>query len=338
MPGLKGLAQFRLDRSHRFLFLTFFTHVDPQASRAVSGLVRFLTTQRNIRISRLPTFRPMPIYGQIEKRRGKPKATPARRLAARIWVHALFLATGIQSFDFASLERRLGLIKRRDGKLMRLRYVDRCWEGGMTLDGGADPHTLANRIEVNTPGTARWVRSPLWTVLDGTSIDTAQITQWMRSLEPEVASRLVTDDLKANRWRERLPFIAETSSKLLEVGSFDALVAAVLLVRESEVIASAELRNLAIALYHGLQPKVARIRELEPFYPELFGTIDGVCKAWVFPHPNQRLDIHIFWEGVRDNVWGTPEGSRKRRSRKTTGRRRKLKKRTAPSTKKKRKR
>lgn len=271
----------------------------------------------------------MPIYGEIERKRGKPKATPARQLAARIWVYALFLATDIQLPDFASLERRLGLIKTRDDKLTRLRYVDRCWKGDMTLDGSADPETLANRIEKNFPGTARWVRSPLWAALDGVGMNADQITQWMRSLEHEVTSLLITDNLKANRWRSRLPFNAQTCSRLLEIGSFDALVTAVLLARESEVIASSELRDLAIVLYHGLQPKVARIRELEPFYPELFRMIDPVCKGWVFPHPNQRLDVHMFWEGVRDSTWDTTGEKRKRRSRKTGGRRGKKKKRTA---------
>lgn len=272
---------------------------------------------------------PMPIYGQIEKKRGKPKSTPARRLAARIWVYALFLATGIQPFDFAALERRLGLVKRRDGKLTRPRYVDRCWKDDMTLDSGPDSETLANRIEVKEPGTARWAQSSLWVALDNLDMSTEQITGLMRSIEPQVASLLVTDDPKTNGWRERLPFTAETSSKLFEIGSFDALVAAVLLVRESEAIASTELRDLAIYLYHALQPKIAKIRELEPFYPELFGMLDAVCKTWLFPHPNQRLNVHVFWQGLRDHVWDVTEKTKQRERRS-----RKNKKRTTRSVKK----
>jgi hypothetical protein len=46
-------------------------------------------------------------------------------------------------------------------------------------------------------------------------------------------------------------------------------------------------------------------RQTAPFYEELFSLIDVRCKHWVFLSNNQRMDIGIFWRGIRDDGWKT---------------------------------
>jgi hypothetical protein len=68
----------------------------------------------------------------------------------------------------------------------------------------------------------------------------------------------------------------------------------VLLSAKSERIAAPPLRELSLSSYFQLQPAIRALPETAPFAAELFWAIDGVCKHWVFPTPQSRLEIVIF--------------------------------------------
>ena len=82
------------------------------------------------------------------------------------------------------------------------------------------------------------------------------------------------------------------------LGSFDSLVATVLLAVLSEEIASPELREASLRIYLALQALLKEQPETAPFYPQLFSLIDQRCKHWVYLSSNQRMDVVIFWQGV----------------------------------------
>jgi hypothetical protein len=88
---------------------------------------------------------------------------------------------------------------------------------------------------------------------------------------------------------------------LTKRASFDALAAAVLFVRWSDVIAGE-----ALAVYYALQPRLAEHPYLEPFYPRLFSLIDYACRRWIFFPADlaQRYEAVLSWQGLRQHVWG----------------------------------
>lgn len=92
-------------------------------------------------------------------------------------------------------------------------------------------------------------------------------------------------------------FVVRT--QLRSLGSFDTLVAAVLLIALSEEIASPELRERVLSLYVGLHAGLRTLPETAPFFPDLFSCIDRTCEHWVYLSPNQRMDVVIFWQGVQ---------------------------------------
>jgi hypothetical protein len=94
------------------------------------------------------------------------------------------------------------------------------------------------------------------------------------------------------------PFDEQSAQQLLAIGSFDSLVAAVLLAGLSEVIASPELRERALHLYVEIQAPLMRMALMDGTYLELFPLIDSRCKHWVYLSSNQRMDVVIFSQGV----------------------------------------
>lgn len=90
------------------------------------------------------------------------------------------------------------------------------------------------------------------------------------------------------------------------LGSFDALVATVLLATLAEEIASPVLRETSLRIYFSLQSPIMGKPETRPFYAELFSLIDLRCKHWAFPSQNQRMDIVIFWRGVQEQLERSP--------------------------------
>jgi hypothetical protein len=81
------------------------------------------------------------------------------------------------------------------------------------------------------------------------------------------------------------------------LGHLDSLAIAILMVRKSELIASIELRDLALSLYHEIQPALMQLSELEKCFPDLFSYIDDQYPPWIYPSPNERMRVVIFSEG-----------------------------------------
>lgn len=130
-------------------------------------------------------------------------------------------------------------------------------------------------------------------------------------LDPVVVSLLYQPEPPGNRPAMKQVAMDESvMQKLVELASFDALAATILLARQSEAIASAALREQALAAYRLLQPTVTSLPEVAPFYGEIYALADQRCKEWLFVTPNQRVELMFFWEGFRDHVWGeaSPQG------------------------------
>lgn len=122
----------------------------------------------------------------------------------------------------------------------------------------------------------------------------------MQQLRADVVKILFEPELLEHE-TQLLPksFDAECKARIVALGCFDSLVAAVLRVAISEEIASPELREAALGLYHKPQQVLKERLEIAPFYPELFSSIDKRRKRWVYLQPNQRMDVVASWRGVQ---------------------------------------
>jgi hypothetical protein len=238
------------------------------------------------------------------RKRGRPLKTAAEKLRDRVWIHAVQLRSSLSTGYMLEKTIEPSRVKRKDGKISRPRKWDNYLNsdrGPGRIKGKQDSVLLA---EAEFPGTAKWHRSPLWRSLEGKPMSAADCDAALRRLDQGVIDVLYTENPDApGEGLKPRPFDPEVANQLFALGNFDALAAVVILVRLAEAIASPPLRDLSLSCYCSLQPAIAELPELKPFYEELFSMIDTRCKHWVFVSSNQRMEVVIFWQGVRDNVW-----------------------------------
>lgn len=169
--------------------------------------------------------------------------------------------------------------------------------------GRRDAVSLA---EAAYPGTARWFHSPIWPVLKKQPVDKYFVQDALRLLEPAVCDLLLHEVRLGEQPRRHLqPLDASHLRALARIGTFDALVATVLLVKLSELVGSAELREWALESYSELQPAIAHAPETCKVYPELFSFIDSACPHWIHVSAIERLNMHVFWHEVARHSWAS---------------------------------
>lgn len=264
--------------------------------------ITFLTTRANKMIFSTPEK--ISLGTPIKPRgRGRPPTHPVDRLRTRLWFHVVKLRSGLPSAYAIEMAIDGDHVRKRATDVSRPQRWDQYRRGEKVPNDKPGPRNAVEQAESNFQGTAQWFRSPIWPILRGDKCDRYVIEGALRQLQPEVVKILFE---AAPREYESLPwqkaFDEESKEKLVALGGFDALVAAVLLVGLSEDISSPKLRESALSLYIELQAGLKEQPELTPFYQELFSWVDNTCKHWVYLSPNQRMDMVIFWQGVQADV------------------------------------
>lgn len=248
----------------------------------------------------------------IPNRRGRPGKHPIDQLRTKFWFHAVKRCSGLSSSYAIEMELDGDRIRKRISDVARPRKWDGYEKGSNVPSDKPGSRNAIEQAEAKFPGTANCFRSPLWAYLRGESFYKETINDELRKLAPEVVSILFEETPREHENQTRPRDIdAETVSQLLAFGNFDALVASVLLVALSDVIASPDLRKMALDLYINLQEPLLQTPDMQLLYAELFSLIDGRCKHWVYISPNQRLDVVITWQGVQQHLSGQSNTSDK---------------------------
>lgn len=230
-----------------------------------------------------PTFlRPEDLpftFTPVEEGPGRPKRANVDILRTQLWVSIVMARSGMTLYG---LEREFlpEQVKYNGSKVIRPRRWDRYWEGKMGLQDLPAEDNLVDRVEARFPGTAHWFRHPIWPALSHDPMTEAAIVQGLKTLEPAVRRAVLTNKYPDGRRRlyRVATFHEHTRLRLIQRGSFDALGAAVLMVRYSEVQSSPESRRQALKVYYALQSVIAAHAYLKGFYLRLFSLIDFYCR------------------------------------------------------------
>ena len=155
------------------------------------------------------------------------------------------------------------------------------------------------------------LESPMWAVLRGDSVDLRWVDESLERLSPLVghAISLPDNDLRRKQGKTMRPVEDDVILDVVSQGGFHPLAVLVLLVKKSELIASAMLRDSALQGYRAIQPQVAKVPWLAPLSEALFLAIDLNCKDWAFPYPDQRLDIVMFSSELKKVAKQSSSGS-----------------------------
>lgn len=231
-------------------------------------------------------------------RRGRPKKSPIAMLKTQVWFQAVSLISDKSAYQ---LEKYFHpeQVRRGESWVIRPRRWDRYRNGVMEpkdVIGG-----LIDQVEAVAPSSACWFRMPLWQAIETIPLSQEQIDAQLMSLEAEVMTVLFMP--KNEFGQARQPFGDKESQQLIEIGSFDALAAAILLVRESETLRSAELRTLALATYRALQRPIAECPPLQTLHGKLFNYLDSAFPEELFVHKNKRMDVVVLTKGYWSGDW-----------------------------------
>lgn len=228
----------------------------------------------------------------IEKnKRGRKPKHLVNILKTKVWVEYL-IQTAKMGVD--SLEIHIGVLTNETiDKPYRLRRYKN--------QGNMPESEYVNKIESLYPGSKAIFEHVLWDVLSSSNLTQFEINDLIQKLEPEVKFLLIST-LKVEPVKRR-PFNEDTVENLINRGSLDCLVVAILMMQESIFLGSEKLRELALELYAGLTEKVAMNPLFFGVHPELFSYIESTFKHYIFLAPNIRLSAIIFWQSYRDNFW-----------------------------------
>jgi hypothetical protein len=231
---------------------------------------------------------------------GRPKRHPIDSLRTRVWLAAVKARSGLPSTYAIELALQPELVRRHHDGLQRPRKWD-AYEAGRRV-----PRRMAGKpyavdlAESRFPGTAAYFDSPLWPILRGERTDTRTIERQLASLDRSVTQVLFERDVvPGQKPAPTRRFNLDAACWLGALGSFDALVAAVLLMTKAELIASPDLRQFAMEAYLDMQPEVAVLPEVAPVADELFDAIDSTCKHWLYLRPDERQEMVVFSNEIR---------------------------------------
>ena len=226
---------------------------------------------------------------------GRPPTHPVDRIRTRLWMCWLKQVSGLRSAYAIEMALDGARVKRRATDVSRPRKWDGYEKGTTVPSQLPGPRNAISQAEAIFPGAARYFFSPLWSYLKRELVGAAQFEQAIQTLDAEVVSLLFEDTPPSPGMPVRpKPFDDDRAQLLCALGSFDAMVAAVLLAGLAESIASQELRVRALNAYLELQVGVRQTPVLTTLAPELFLLIDQHCKHWAYPSPSERMEIVIF--------------------------------------------
>lgn len=158
---------------------------------------------------------------------------------------------------------------------------------------------IIGKVEEHAKGAASWLQHPLWEALRFRDcLGEEQVLRYVLQLD-EPTRKLVIREIEVvhEGSKLQLPYVfcdESVAKELVKLGSFDALAAAVLLVRQYEAIRGGGLRPLAIWIFHQLRPAIGSVPEVSPFVDELFDVVHLSCPFWQY-EPEGNLAERRVW-------------------------------------------
>ena len=238
-------------------------------------------------------------------RRGHPPVSPVDTLRTMAWFNALSLQSGLTATE---LERELEPHNIRlddTGRTVGPRKWSRYQRGAnVPRDVRNGPVEIA---EAAFPGSAFWFRHPLWAALRELHLDCQATLDALNQLPEIVRAGVLQERLPPEHPIGMQPLVVvdevALNDLLARIDPLDAVAVASIYSRRAEAIGSVELRELAIGLYCGVQPRLAIDRRWASIHCQLLDLVDARMKLWVFPDAGRRLDAMIFWRARRGLEW-----------------------------------
>lgn len=171
------------------------------------------------------------------KKKGYIEDPAIRKMRAQAWFKAVSLSSGMTA---AELEREFSERKTEGAKTMRSCIWDKYRRGDALPRSGRKTSgelNLVERVETKFPGTAKWLTSPLWRLLDKAPMEMSEIRQIYEEMPSMLRPLFLAPSSEATEifWRRQIGY-KETYKTLAQLGSLEALTATLAMIREATII------------------------------------------------------------------------------------------------------
>ncbi|BDU58535.1 hypothetical protein LMORI2_15170 [Limnohabitans sp. MORI2] len=241
-----------------------------------------------------------------KSKRGRPKRDSIDVLRTKVWFHAVKAMSGLPSA--CAIESKLEpdlLHDDEDGLVRSSKWIS--YQMGARVPRRIKDKSYAVDVaEVTFPGTADYFNSPLWDVLRGVEVDEKWINNKLGGLGSAVTNVLLessnNEDRRIDSRQNHRRFNEDLLKELIEIRSFQALSALVLLAKKSELIRSQEMRSLLISAYIRCQSWAKKLPGISPVEVDFFFVVDRQFNYWIHTSPDTKLDIYISTFDLLDVV------------------------------------
>ncbi len=220
---------------------------------------------------------------------------PVDALFTQLWFRAVQQTSNLSSAYAIGREVEADRFVARDGQVCKPRKWNYYACGRRVPYRGTNCANAVDLVERRYPGTARYFDSPLKQLLKGNDVTSEWVDAQLRSLRADVVEVLFDSaGADGDRTLTLKPPTYARIRRLVDCGCWDALVAAVLLVRLGELESAHERR-----LHGWMAYRAMRIR-FEPckLATELFTLIDERFSEWTYAHGGQEIEAHLPMEKV----------------------------------------
>lgn len=167
-----------------------------------------------------------------------------RSMRVRTWFHAVALASSLTA---AELERKFA---KADAKGAGSCIWDK-YRRGEVVPRGAESNRLSGlveRVEAFFPGTAVWLLTPFWRLVDKAPLEMSEIRRVYESMPSAIRSLFVVPPRTRHQlfWR-RFDDAQKTCASLLRLGNLESVTAHMALIREGETCQDTYTHSVAIA-------------------------------------------------------------------------------------------
>lgn len=242
-------------------------------------------------------------------RRGRPNRHPMDVLFTRLWFFVVKARSGLPSAYAIELELERHLVRQSADGQWRPRKWD-AYEAGRRVPSRWRNRTGSIEIaEERFPGTARYLESPLRTLLRKPAVTLRWVDDQLLALPAVLVNLLFEDQPAASTLAPRLrDFDRVRARQLAALGGFDGLVAAVLLMKRAELVPSPDTRGMAWEAYLQARARVRTWPEVAPVAAELFQAIEASFPYWLYPRADEDVDAIPYVETPRSDAGAVDSG------------------------------
>lgn len=248
----------------------------------------------------------MPVARMVARSPKNPRKTLADTLSAIAWSNAVAIDSGLSPYQ---IEVRFmpECVKRVDGQLIRPRLMDRYAKGELTPKLGKQKCgglQLVNKIDSSYRGTARWLRHPLWDLMQPKDYSLSELHGLMLKLEGKLARFFFVDlGRSEGAYVRNYNVQPKVVRNLWKHASLDTFALLLGLLREAEIRTDMPSHHCSCHAMLRMLPEIAKLSPIKPIAGRIFDYLEHRFFKVIYTDPGgSEMHFSNSWREMHPNV------------------------------------